>query len=296
VKPYRSMLFVPGHKDSWAAKGVAAGADALILDLEDSVPEAIKAAARDTVAESIDDQHRRGTGPDIWVRPNSWDTGLSGDDLEAVVRPGLRGLFLPKIFTPTDVMRFDTLLEHFERRAGLAVGEVELLVTLETAQALAGCEALAVSSPRVASLVGTAVRDADSARAVGYEFTPEGLETLYLRSRVVLACRAAGLDHPICGLWQEVADLDGLVLFSEQNRRLGFRGQLVIHPSHVGPVNQVFSRSDEEIAFYRGMIAAFEKAREEGDGAVMYDGEHIDVAHVKTAEQIVALADGRNAR
>jgi citrate lyase subunit beta / citryl-CoA lyase len=135
------------------------------------------------------------------------------------------------------------------------------------------------------------VRDADAARAVGYTFTPEGLETLYIRSRVVLESRAAGLEHPICGLWQDIGDLDGLRRFAEQNRGLGYRGQLVIHPSHVPVVTEVFGISASEISFYRGMISAFDAAVAEGRAAVEYAGQHIDYAHVKTAREKLRLSD-----
>jgi citrate lyase subunit beta/citryl-CoA lyase len=286
--PYRSMLFVPGHKPAWVAKGIAAGPDALILDLEDAVPDDDKAAARRTVAQSVAEF---GDRIDIWVRPNSWDTGLAGLDLEEVVAPGLAGLLLPKINTATDVIRFDTLLAHFERRAGLTVGSVRLIVSFETATSMVECREIAGASPRVASLFGVASRDGDVAHALGYEWTPEGLETLYLRSRLLMAARAAELEHPLAGLWQEVANLSGLVSFAEQNRRLGYRGQVVIHPSHVGPVNQVFTPSSEQVAFYRGMVAAFDAAVQRGDAAVIYEGQHIDYAHVRTARGVIALAD-----
>jgi citrate lyase subunit beta/citryl-CoA lyase len=288
VIAYRSMLFVPGHKPAWVPKGIAAGPDALILDLEDAVPAADKAEARRTVARSVTEF---GDRINVWVRPNSWDTGLAGADLDEVVVPGLTGLLLPKIHTAADVLRFDTLLDHFERRAGLPVGSVQLIASFETATSMVECREIAGASPRVASLFGVASRDGDVAHALGYQWTPEGLETLYLRSRLVMAARAAGLEHPLAGLWQDVADLAGLVPFAEQNRGLGYRGQVVIHPSHVAPVNQVFTPSDEEVAFYRGMVTAFETAVQRGDAAVTYEGQHIDYAHVRTARAVLARAD-----
>jgi citrate lyase subunit beta/citryl-CoA lyase len=293
VKPYRSMLFVPGHKPSWVPKGIAAGADALILDLEDAVPVQDKPEARRAVARSIAEVAAQGGDrPGLWVRPNSWESGLAGLDLEEIVVDGLDGLFLPKVYGVLEVIRFDTLLTHFELRSGLPEGSVELIVSLETAQSMAACEEIATASPRVASLLGATARDADTARALGYRYTPEGMETLYLRSRVVLACRAAGLDHPLCGLWQDINDLEGLTPFAQQNAQLGYRGQVLIHPSHVGPVNAVFTPSEDEVAFYRGMIEAFERGEAAGDAAVDYEGQHIDYAHVKTAREVVALADG----
>jgi citrate lyase subunit beta/citryl-CoA lyase len=293
VIAYRSMLFVPGHKGSWAGKAAASGADALVLDLEDSVPTTEKDVARQTVARSISELSRSHPGLGLWVRLNSWDSGGAGFDLDAVVVEGLDGLLLPKLYGPTDVLRFETLLTHFEARNGVAPGRVKLIASLETAQGMASCEAIAGSSPRMVSLVGATARDADTQRALGYRYSAEGLETLYLRSRVVLACRAAGLTHPLCGLWQDIADLDGLARFAAGNRDLGYRGQLIIHPSHAGPVNQAFSPSPQELAFYQGMIKAFEAAEADGHGAVDYEGQHIDLAHVTTAREVVAFAATR---
>src|SRR4051812_42680334 len=120
MRPYRSMLFVPGHKPDWVPKGVASGADALILDLEDSVPAAAKDTAREVVAEAI---RAGGSGrTDLWVRPNPLVSGLIGPDLEAVVGPGLAGLFIPKVFSADDVVRIDAVVSHLEQRAGLEPG------------------------------------------------------------------------------------------------------------------------------------------------------------------------------
>jgi citrate lyase subunit beta/citryl-CoA lyase len=140
--------------------------------------------------------------------------------------------------------------------------------------------------------VGAAARNADVARSLGFQWTDEGLETLYMRSRIVTAARAAGLTNPIGGLWQDVSDLEGLRRFSAFNRRLGFGGQIVIHPSHVAPVNEIFSLSEQEVAYYRGLVAAYEGAEAEGSGTVAYDGEMIDLAHVKTARELLALHEG----
>jgi citrate lyase subunit beta/citryl-CoA lyase len=106
----------------------------------------------------------------------------------------------------------------------------------------------------------------------------------------VLAARAAGLEFPLVGVWQDLADPDGARSFSEQNRGLGFRGQVLIHPSHVDLANEVFSPSAFEVAFYEGMIAAFDKAEAEGAAAVVYEGMHVDYAHIKTAREVLAYS------
>ncbi|MEV4341432.1 CoA ester lyase [Streptomyces sp. NPDC049590] len=291
MKPYRSMLFVPGHKPTWAAKAIAAGADAVILDLEDSVPAADKADARKTVRETIGRLRAENVRADIWVRPNSVDSGLFGADVEEVVTEGLSGLFLPKVFNAQEIVRIDAIVSHIEERDGLEAGSTGLIVSFETATSMAHCEEIAAASPRVSSLLGATGPNADVGRELGFEFTPEGLETLYLRSRIILAARAAGLHHPVSGVWQDIADLDGFRRFAEDNRRLGYRGIVLIHPSHVAIANEVFTPSPETVDHYRRMIAAFREAEANGSAAVDFEGQHIDLAHARTAQGVLDLAD-----
>ncbi|MFE3171944.1 HpcH/HpaI aldolase/citrate lyase family protein [Amycolatopsis sp. NPDC059090] len=291
MKPYRSMLFVPGHKASWADKGLASGADALILDLEDSVPVAEKESARPVVAETIDRLHAQGVRPDVWVRPNASVSGIQGADLEAVIRPGLAGLFLPKVFDAEELIRIDAVVSHIEAREGLEAGSVGLIVSFETAVSMAHCEEIAAATTRVSSLLGATGPSADVGRELGFEFTPAGLETLYLRSRLVLAARAAGLHHPVAGVWQDIRDLDGARQFCADNKQLGYRGMVCIHPSHVAIANEVFTPAPEAVDHSRRLIEAFRAAEAAGSAAVDFEGQHVDIAHVKTAEGIVAQAD-----
>ncbi|MFB7558699.1 HpcH/HpaI aldolase/citrate lyase family protein [Streptomyces brevispora] len=290
MKPMRSVLFVPGHRGTWVEKALAAGADGVILDLEDSVPADLKDEARTEVARSIARLHEAGSLAGVYVRVNALDTGIAGDDIAAVVVPGLRGLSLPKTYGAEDIVRFDALVTHFELKNGVEPGSVEFICNLETAEAYANCEAMATASPRVATLFAGTARDADVSRSIGFQFTPEGLETLYLRSRAVLAARAAGLEFPLVGVWQDLSDPDGARRFSEQNRELGFRGQVLIHPSHIAVANEVFSPSTFEVEFYEGMITAFEKAEAAGAAAVLYEGMHVDYAHIKTAREVLAYS------
>ena len=291
IRPYRSMLFVPGHKGAWADKAVASGTDAIILDLEDSVPAADKVAARDTVVQTISRLREQGLRADVWVRPNSRDTGLMGADLDAVVVPGVAGLLLPKTFDAKEIIQIDAVVSHLEETRGLPAGEIGFLLSLETASSMANCEAMAAATPRVAALLGATGPNADVGRELGFEFTPEGLETLYLRSRIVLASRANGLHHPMAGVWQDIKDLDGFRTFAEDNRRLGYRGIVLIHPSHVEISNEVFTPSAEKVDFYRRMVQAFNDAEAQGHGAVDFEGQHIDLAHAKTAAGVIALAE-----
>ena len=280
MRPYRSLLFVPGHKPDWADKAVKAGADAVVLDLEDSVPEAEKAAARRQVRDSIERLRGTGVGVGLLVRVNGLATRLTGADLEEVVVPGLDGVFAPKVEHATDVLRYDTLLDHFETRNGVA--GLQYVIPVETVPAIQDCRAIAQASPRVGAMIGPTAEHADIAREVGFEWTPEGLETLYLRSRVLLACREAGI-HPLTALWERLDDRDGLREFAVRGRQLGFRGMVAIHPSHVPVINDVFTPPASEVAFYEGLAAAYEQAALSGSGALRYRGLHIDKAHYDKA-------------
>ena len=289
MRPMRSLLFVPGQRETWPAKALASGVDGVILDLEDSVPLAMKEEARQIVASSIRSLAGASRRIGIYVRLNAMESGMAGDDIERVAIEGLDGFVLPKTYGEKDVIQFDALVSHYERRNGVKRGSLEFILSLETAQAYAACERMIAASPRVATLFAGTAKDADVSRSIGFEFTPGGLETIYLRSRVVLATRAAGLEFPLVGIWQDLKDPEGARHFAEQNRQLGFRGQVLIHPSHVAIVNEVFTPSAQDVAFYAGMIKAFDEAEDTGIAAILYEGHHIDYAHVKTAKAVLAL-------
>ena len=289
MRPMRSILFVPGHKEGWPDKAVAAGADGVILDLEDAVPTAMKAQARDIVADSIRKLAAGSRKVGVYVRLNALETGITGDDLEKIVISGLDGVLLPKNYGPRDFVACDALITHFERRNGVEPGTVEIVCSLETAQAYSQCEQILAASPRVATLFAGTAKDADVSRSIGFQFTPDGHETLYLRSRALLATRAAGRQFSWVGLWQDLKDPEGARAFAIQNRQLGFTSMVMIHPSHIAVANEVFMPSEQDVIFYGGMIEAIDKAEAVGNAACVYEGQHIDYAHVKTARQVIEL-------
>ena len=287
MHPYRSVLFVPAHKPDWARKALASGADAVVLDLEDSVPAAHKEAARTTARQTLEQLRAEGVTAGLLVRPNALDTGMAGADLEAVTGPWLTGVFAPKIRDARDVVRWESLIDWFEVRNGGQ--DLEMIVPVEMVDAITNAVEIAGASPRVGAMIGPTSRHADIAKAVGYRQTPEGLETLYLRSRILLACRQHGL-HALTGLWEELEDLDGLRAFADHGLDLGFRGQIVIHPKHVATVNDVYTPSDAEVAHYEALVAAVEEGERQGLGAVRFGGEHVDIAHAERARDWLAHA------
>lgn len=286
MKPIRSMLFVPGNKESMLDKGAKAGADALILDLEDSVPPSEKEAARALVASRI--QPMIAQGQRIWVRINRTAHIYDLDDMLAVIQPGVEGLMLSKANGPEDIHMAACLIAEAETRNGIELGTIKIIPLLETARAMQLCYEMA-QHPRVAAVVGATAKNADMARALRFVWTPEGQESDYLKARVVMAARAAG-KQPIGGLWQQVKDLDGLAKSSKHDRQLGMSGELALHPMQVETINRTYTPDADEVAYYQGMIDALDAAIASGRASVMYDGEHIDIAHVKTAREIIELA------
>ena len=287
MKPIRSFLFVPGNKASWIEKSVNAKADALILDLEDSVPPDQKVEARGIVQAKLAFLAERGQR--TWVRINRSPHLYDFDDMMAVVSADVEGIFISKPCGPEDVDTASSMLAEVEWRKGQPVGSTRIIPILETARSLQFAYEIGLRE-RVPALVGATAKNADVARALGTVWTPGGRETAYLKSRIVMAARAAG-KLPIGGVWQQVHDLEGLRQSSQLDRELGMSGELSLHPSNVTILNEIYSPSPEQIAFYKGMIAALEQAQAAGRASCVYDGEHIDIAHVKTAREIIALAE-----
>jgi citrate lyase subunit beta / citryl-CoA lyase len=286
--PYRSVLFVPAHKTSWFDKAADSGADAVCFDLEDSVPDHLKPEAREQVAAAVERFAKSHPAMGMFVRPNSLRTGLAGLDLESAVAPGLTGVFAPKVDSAVDIFKYDALLDHFEARA--AVTGLEYIVPVETIHGIQNCEEIAAASPRVGAMIGPTAEHADIAKAVGYEWTPEGTESMVHRTKILLATLAAG-GHPLTALWERIRDLEGLREFTTRGRRMGFRGQIVLHPTHVPVVNAVFTPDSEQVDFYRGLLDTYEAAEKRGDGAVMYGEIHVDKAHADKAVEWLARVD-----
>ena len=286
--PIRTELFVPGNKEDWMRKAPKYGSDALILDLEDSVPSENKPEARLSVSKML--QELGATGPKLVVRVNSLGTGLTGEDLEAVTCSNLYCVLLPKVEGPEDVREVDHLLSYFERKAGIEAGHVLIDPGLETAQGIRLSSEIASSSKRIAHMGASGGKGGDTARSIGFEWTPEGMETLFFRSKVLLDVRAAGVLYPLSGGWMDLHNLDGLRESALQAKRLGYTGMHLIHPSHVPVVNKVFTPSPEDVKHWRGLIDAMEKQRGAGGAAVSFDGDMVDIAHEQTARDMLAMA------
>lgn len=284
----RSWLYAPGNDAKLLTRVFTAGADAVILDLEDAVPAAEKTRARAMTAEAVGGRAGR-DGPATFVRVNAPGGEHIADDVRAVVRPGLHGLRIPKCERAADVARIAALVEDAERSAGLTVGSVRVVCGIESALGVESAVEIAFASPRVEALSFGA---ADFAADVGAAVGDAQLETLYARSRLVVASRVVGLRPPIDSVHPILGDADGLLRTTRQGKALGFFGRACIHPSQVAVVNDVYTPTADEVARARAVVDAAREAERSGSGALrMPDGSFVDVAIVRRAELVLETAE-----
>jgi citrate lyase subunit beta/citryl-CoA lyase len=265
------------------------GADALILDLEDAVALPDKEKARVTVRKMVEELGN--AGQTVFVRVNDFETGLTWGDLDAVVCRQLYCVMLPKVTGPEDVERADTIIEFLERKHGIEAGTVLINPVLETAQGMRQAYEVAIASPRVVHLGGLTGKDGDIARAIGFQWTPEGHEAFSYIAKVLLDSRAANVPYPMGGRgWWDIQDLEGLRAEAVRTRQFGYTGMILIHPSHVQIVNEVFTPTKEQIAHWKELIAAVEQCEREGRSVVTFNGMMVDTAHVKVARDMLKWA------
>jgi citrate lyase subunit beta/citryl-CoA lyase len=292
MKPVRTALFAPGIKERVMTKALESGADAVILDLEDSVPLASKAEAQVLVSKTIDNVAGNITRPAIYVRVNAATTGLLSDDLNAVVRPGLDAILLSKAETIEDVQVTATTIDRHELQRNMPRGSVGIILMLETALGVYNCFNLIKASPRVAATCFGSARDGDLQTDLGCSWSIEGTELLYARSKVLLDTRAAGSHiHPLDGVFSDLNDETGLIADSRLSARLGYIGRTVIHPKQIAPVKSAYAVPAAEVAYYQKVAAEFAAAEKAGTAAIAVDGKLVDYAMAQRARRVLELAE-----
>ena len=285
----RSFLFIPGDSEKKLGKADAAGADALILDLEDSVAPANKPLARELIPDFLRARPRAARTSQLWVRINPLDTELALPDLAAIIAADPDGLMLPKAGGPADVLRLSYYLDALEAQAGLAPGSVKILpVATETAHAPFTLGDYAKAG--LARLHGLTWGAEDLAAAIGAStnLDPHGgwaLTYRMARALTLLAAHAAGVAA-IDTLYVDFRDDAGLRAASRAARAEGFTGRIAIHPAQVAGINACFSPSPEEIEHAERVLAAF--AASPGAGTVGLDGKMLDIPHLKQAQHLLA--------
>lgn len=288
--PIRSFLYVPSTRTEWIAKAIAVDPDAIILDLEDSVEFKEKPRARTLIPREIETICAQGVH--ACVKLNALDAGAR-DDIRACVVPGLTAVSLPKTSSPDDIRQLDDNLSECEAKAGMKLGGVQIIAMPETLAGMHAAYEIAKASPRMRGLMTTVgVLSGDVAYAFGFRPTLEGREQLFLQSKIILDSRAAGAMFPIAGVFApRIDDLASIEILVRRARQLGFTGVTLIHPSQVKIANSVFKPTVEEVAYFKGLIAAINKAHQDGVGAVRYQGAMIDRAMLAIAQQVVAEAE-----
>lgn len=284
----RSFLFVPGDSERKFAKARSAGADVLILDLEDAVAPSMKQAARGIVAGWIDQAGE--VAAKLFVRVNPLDSGLTEGDLAAVVRPGLAGILAPKVNGAHDVAVLAAMLDRLETDRGMAAGSIRIMVVAtETPLAMFNLGSYTPPHPRLAAMTwgaedlsaalgATANKEADGAWTFPYQVA---------RAHCLFAAGAAEV-FPVDTLYADFRDTAGLEADCRRARRDGFLGRIAIHPDQVETINRCFSPSDEDVAEARKIVAAF--AAEPDLGTIGIDGKMYDIPHLKAAQKTLAAA------
>ena len=231
-----------------------------------------------------------------FVRVQPVASGMILRDLQAVMGPKLTGVLLPKITGPADVYAADAILGCLETELGLPVGHTLLYPILETASAIRNAYEIATASPRVAYMGGAVSRFGDIAGDIGFRWTARGTETLYIREKVLIDARAAGIRYPISGMWGGANDdRDGLATWLSELRDIGYFGMMLGNREHVATVNAAFTPTAEEVAYWQDLdrMAA---AAERDDRQVIYgdknqgEGHEIHIAHVATARKLLTWA------
>jgi citrate lyase subunit beta/citryl-CoA lyase len=264
------------------AKALTRGADAVIVDLEDGVPPSAKDAARDAAAAWISENSDVST--DLWVRLNP-SLGLLESDLDAVVRRGLVGVYLPKASSAIDVERVSQMIDELEDTEGLLPGSIRIVPLLETAASIVDIPAIA-ASPRISHM---AIGETDLVADLGMHPSPDGHELNSIRLSVVVASAANRLNRPVGPVQTAFDDLKALHSTSLMLRRMGYGGRAAIHPSQIPVINEAFSPTLEEIESASDVLERFNTAQDSGEAVtVAEDGSLIDVAVVRNARLILA--------
>lgn len=281
----RSWMFVPGHNERMLTKAIGLdNLDVAMFDLEDGVPPQLKGEARALVAFIL---ARPAGGPMRFVRINAIRSDWLQPDLDAVVRPGLAGLVLPKVEEPDELLLVDQILNGREPEVRLPPRSVQLIAAIESARGLLNAAAIAACCPRVMGLMFGAE---DFGLDLGMPTAREGeaREMLYARSALVIASASAHVQS-VDGVWPDIRDIEGAQRDAIQARRLGFTGKSTIHPGQIDVINEVFSPTEEDVAYAQRVVDAFEEAQRAGQGSIALGGQLIDRPIVERARRVLQL-------
>ncbi len=282
----RSRLFVPVNVPKFVEKAWLRGADAIVLDLEDSVGPSLKNAARALVKDVLPVVGRGGA--DVLVRVNK-PFEMAVADLDASVWPGLTGIHFPKAESTDEIRILDRLIAEREMARGIPVGSVQLALAIETALGQHHALEIATASPRAVEICFAAE---DYCLDMDIEPTRDGRELFLGKMEMLSVARLAGVNaFGLMASGTDFSDTDRIARLAHEARLVGYKGSSCYHPNQVQPLNEGFSFSPEEIEYSRRVIATLEAAEAEGRDAVALDGKMIDIPIAERARRMLARAD-----
>lgn len=277
-------MFVPGYTRKFLDKAIGFKSDALLLDLEDSVPDSYKEDARKFVHEYLD---KDSFPQQVFIRVNDIDSGMLTRDLEATIHKNTDGFMFTKVRDEDDIIYFDKLLTQYEHDNGFENGKFLMLPLLEMGSAILRAHQIATASPRI---IGLAFGGEDYLTDLDGLHKEHGTSLIVPRSLIVIAARSAHIDV-LDTPFLDIRNGGGFRREVEQARELGFSGQLLIHPTQIEVANEVFSPSAEEVAEARRIIEAIEKSSHEGRGTTLLDGKLVGPPMLKRAIKVLSKAE-----
>lgn len=281
-------MFIPGNNERFLKKSIKLQADILCFDLEDSVPSNEKEAARILIARFL--ASRQGDNDSfIYVRINSFDSGLVDGDLERIVMNGLDGIVLPKIGNSEEVIQIIHKIDAIVSKRKLTSG-IRIIPSIETARGVVNANSIASSHKNVTALV-FGVFDYLYDMNIDVEYD-DFVSYNYARSKIPVDARAAGIDA-LDGIWQNVNDIDGLIKDAAIAKKLGYSGKTLIHPSHINPVHDIFRPTKKQIEWAKKVLAELQDTFEKGNvrGAKLLEGKMIDAVHYKQAKAVISATE-----
>jgi citrate lyase subunit beta / citryl-CoA lyase len=280
---FRTLLFIPGNNKRFIEKAKSLNADIICFDLEDSVPPNEKQTARDFVSEALDKKEDY-ANRNVYVRINSYESGIAIQDLDAIVTDEIDGVVVPKVNNEDEIILLTRRLIELEQQNEMSK-KIGIMASIESAQGLVNSYSIATANLRVKMLVFGVF---DFLNDMGLDYVQDGIEYSFARAKIPIDARAAGIGA-IDAIWQKVDDIEGLVRDAGTAKRLGYKGKCVIHPNQLKPVANVFFPSINEIEWARKVVQALEETMEKGKGlgAVTVDGKMVDAAHYRQAKSVL---------
>jgi citrate lyase subunit beta/citryl-CoA lyase len=284
---FRSLIFVPGNSMRFVEKAKTLAADIICFDLEDSVPDNEKDAARRIISETLLARRQEYSGI-VYVRTNSPESGLIPDDLKAILQEGIDGIVVPKVNDVSEMLEIKKHIVMLEKER--KTDKIALIPSIETARGVVNAYLIASAEERIKALVFGVFDFLYDMRLDYDEHDPLGYS--YVRAKIPVDARAAGV-HAIDAIWQKIDDIDGLIRDATMAKRLGYSGKSIIHPSQIEPVHKVFRPSKNEVEWAKKVVQALGQAMKKGTGrgAIRLEGKMIDAVHYKQAKAILDAAD-----